>query len=379
MSDLNKKILSVKCRMTKEKKAKKLQAKISKSKSFSNTEYIKTLADLKHKIQKAQLKSITAVNTELVSLYWGIGQTISRKQKQSGWGTSVIERLAKDLQNSFPGVQGFSRTNLFNMRAFYLAYEKVQHAAGQFNKLPFFHIPWWHNVILLTKLKDNDRRLWYAHKVMECGWNRNSLEDWIKSDLYKRQGKAITNFHVTLPKPQSDLAEDSLKDPYCLDFLTLTAGYKEKELEQALIDDIQKVLLELGKGFAFIGRQVSLRMNDADYYIDLLFYHYKLHCFFVVELKNTPFKPEYAGKMAFYLAAVDRCLKAESDHRTIGMILCRSKDKFTVEYALKYNVSPIGVASYETQFVEKLPKNLISSLPTIKEIEEELEKDAKNN
>lgn len=363
--------------MSKEKKSKGKSVKANESEFLPNKEYAITLAALKKEISECQLRAVTSVNKELLHLYWKIGKTIVEKQETSGWGSNVIERLAKDLQYEFSGIKGFSRTNLFNMRAFYLAYAKIQQPAGQFDSLPFFHIPWWHNVILLTKLKDDDQRLWYAQQVIKCGWSRNSLEDWIKSDLYSRQGKAITNFHITLPQPHSDLAEQSLKDPYCLDFLSLTEGYREKELEQALIDDIQKVLLELGKGFAFVGRQVPLRMNDTDYYIDLLFYHYKLHCFFVVELKNTPFKPEYAGKMAFYLAAVDHCLKAESDNRTIGMILCRSKDKFTVEYALKYNISPIGVASYETQLIEKLPKNLVSSLPTIEEIEAELGQDAK--
>ena len=363
----------------------------------SISDYAETLTDLKKQIQEARLKAISSANSEMTRLYWNIGKTIAQRQEGSGWGTSVIEKLAKDLQNAFPGIKGFSRTNLFHMRAFYLAYgrsldptlqvdSKSLDPTGQIdsrsldqtlqvNSLPFFRLPWWHNIIILTKLKDNDKRLWYAQQALECGWSQNFLEDWIKSDLYSRKGKAITNFQITLPKPHSDLAEQSLKDPYCLDFLTLADGFREKELEQALIDNIQNLLLELGKGFAFVGRQVNLRMNDADYYVDLLFYHYKLHCFFVVELKNTPFKPEYAGKMAFYLAAVDHCLKTDSDNRTIGMILCRSKDKLTVEYALKYNVSPIGISTYETQLIEKLPKELKSSLPTIEEIEAELSDD----
>lgn len=338
----------------------------------SLSEYAETLADLKKHIQEARLKAINSANNEMIRLYWNIGQTITQRQEISGWGTSVIEKLAKDLQGAFPGIKGFSRTNLFSMRAFYLAYSKSPEATGQMDSLPFFRLPWWHNIILLTKLKDYTQRLWYAQQALESGWSQNFLEDWIKSDLYSRQGKAISNFQITLPAQHSDLAEQSLKDPYCLDFLTLADGYREKELEQALIDNIQNFMLELGKGFAFVGRQVPLSMNDADYYVDLLFYHYKLHCFFVVELKNTPFKPEYAGKMAFYLAAVDHCLKAESDNRTIGMILCRSKDKLTVEYALKYNVSPIGISTYETELIEKLPKELKSSLPTIEEIEAEL-------
>lgn len=271
------------------------------------------LEDLKSKIRSSQIKAAVRVNSTLIELYWQIGKDIVSMQEKEKWGTQVIERLAKDLQNDFPGIQGFSRRNLFYMRKFAESYQDfaiVQQVAAL--------IPWGHNLILMDRVENQNQRLWYAQKTIEHGWSRNSLEDWIKSDLYSRQGKAITNFHITLPKPQSDLAEQSLKDPYCLDFLTLMEGYREKELEQALIDDIQKVLLELGKGFAFVGRQVALRMNDADYYIDLLFYHYKLHCFFVVELKNPPFKPEYAGKMGFYLAAVDNCLKAESDNRNWG-------------------------------------------------------------
>jgi predicted nuclease of restriction endonuclease-like (RecB) superfamily len=354
------------------------KTKIQKKSEVSLNEYAETLTDLKKQIQEARLKAISSANNEMIRLYWNIGKTIAQRQERSRWGTSVIEKLAKDLQNAFPGIKGFSRANLFHMRAFYLAYGKSLDPTRQIDSLPFFNLPWWHNIILLTKLKDDTQRLWYAKQALECGWSQNFLEDWIKSDLYSRQGKAITNFQVTLPKPHSDLAEQSLKDPYCLDFLTLADGYREKELEQALTDNIQKLLLELGKGFAFVGRQVNLRMSDADYYVDLLFYNYKLHCFFVVELKNTSFKPEYAGKMAFYLAAVDHCLKTESDNRTIGMILCRSKDKLTVEYALKYNVSPIGISTYETQLIEKLPKELVSSLPTIEEIEAELEEKTKD-
>lgn len=362
--------------MPKDKKTKILQKK-SVDPEASLSDYAETLADLKKQIEETRLRAVISASSVMIHLYWNIGKTIVEKQEKNGWGTNVIEKLAKDIQKHFPGIKGFSRPNLFHMRSFYLAYGKSLDLTRQIDTLPFFRLPWWHNVILLMKLKENDQRLWYAQQTIECGWSQNILEDWIKSDLYSRQGKAITNFQATLPKPHSDLADQSLKDPYCLDFLEIADGFRERELEQALIDNIQTLLLELGKGFAFVGRQVPLRMDDDVYYVDLLFYHYKLHCFFVVELKNTPFRPEYAGKMGFYLAAVDHCLKTESDNKTIGMILCRSKDKLTVEYALKYNVSPIGVATYETQLIEKLPKELKSSLPTIEEIEAELSNDNK--
>ena len=330
------------------------------------------LEDLKKRIHSAQIKAAIRVNEELIRLYWGIGKDIADRQETEGWGTQVIERLGKDLQNAFPGVEGFSRTNLFRMRAFYLAYEKIPQAVGQLDTLPIFKIPWGHNTILIERLDTTDIRLWYAYKAIENGWSRNMLENWIRSDLYSRQGKAITNFEATLPNLDSDLANQSIKDPYIFDFLTLSDDAKEKDIEKALIDKVQQFLIELGKGFAFVGRQVPLRMDDADYYIDLLFYNYKLHCFVVVELKNTAFKPEYAGKMGFYLAVVDRCLKEKDHNRTIGMILCSTKNHLTVEYALEYNTSPIGVSSYVTELTEKLPKSFKSSLPTIEEIEAEL-------
>lgn len=349
---------------------------LEKKKGVSKTipeGYRDFLEDLKKRIHSAQIKAAIRVNEELIRLYWEIGKDIAERQEHEGWGTQVIERLGKDLQNAFPGVKGFSRTNLFRMRAFYLAYEKVPQAVGQLDALPIFTIPWGHNTILIERLDNTDVRLWYAYKAIENGWSRNMLENWIRSNLHSRQGKAVNNFQAILPKPNSDLANQSTKDPYILDFLTLSDDAKEKDIENALVEHVQKFLVELGKGFAFVGRQVPLRVDNADYYIDLLFYHYKLHCFVVVELKNTAFKPEYAGKMGFYLAAVDECLKEESHNRTIGMILCRTKNTLTVEYALKYNTSPIGVSSYETQLIEKLPKNLKSSLPTIEEIEAELE------
>jgi len=330
------------------------------------------LEQLKSKIKHAQLKASLSVNTELIQLYWNIGKAIVEKQQEAGWGTSIIEKLSKDLQNAFPGIQGFSRTNISRMKAFYLAYTIFPQAVGQINTLSIMQIPWGHNVLLIEKVKNFEERLWYAEQTIQHGLSRAALQDWIISKAYKRHGKAITNFTQRLPEPQSQLAQEILKDPYNFDFLSLEAGYRELELEQGLISHIQKLLLELGKGFAFLGRQYHLEIAGDDYYLDLLFYHIQLRCYCIVELKTTDFKPEYAGKLNFYLSAIDDQLKKDNDNPSIGILLCKSKNKLKVEYALRDMRKPIGVAEYTTKIVEKLPKNLQSSLPTIEEIEIEL-------
>jgi predicted nuclease of restriction endonuclease-like (RecB) superfamily len=344
------------------------------SETLLTQEYAQAVVYIKQQIKEAQIKAALAANKELIKLYWSIGKTIVENQKKHSWGSNFIEQLAKDLKTAFPGVKGFSRANLFNVRSFYLAYEKVQQAVGQFEKLPFFNIPWGQNVIILTRLKDQDQRLWYASKTIEHGWSRSMLETWIKSDLYNREGKAITNFKTTLPAPHSDMAQQSLKDPYVFDFLALHDDYVERDLEHGLIDHIQKFLLELGAGFAFIGSQYHLEVGGDDYYIDLLFYHIQLRCYVVVELKNSVFKPEYAGKLNFYLSAVDDLLRNKNDKPTIGLLLCKTKNNVTAEYALRDINKPIGIAEYEAQIVKSLPKNLKSKLPTIEEIEAELKK-----
>lgn len=347
-------------------------------KTTTTSPYLLFFEQLKKKVQQAQLKASLAVNSELIQLYWDIGKSIVEKQKQEGWRAQIIEKLSKDLQNAFPGVQGFSRTNIFRMRTFYLAYsDKVPQAVGLENMLPIANIPWGHNVLLIEKIKDLEERLWYAKQTIKHGLSRAALEDWIKSKAYKRHGKAITNFKQQLPEPQSFLAQETLKDPYNFDFLTLTAGYRELELEQGLINHIQKLLLELGKGFAFIGRQYHLEIAGDDYYLDLLFYHIHLRCYCVVELKTTDFKPEYAGKLNFYLSAIDDQRKQSTDNPSIGILLCKSKNQLKVEYALRDVKKPIGVAEYVTKIVEKLPKKLEKSLPTIEDIEMELRSDIK--
>jgi predicted nuclease of restriction endonuclease-like (RecB) superfamily len=342
---------------------------------LSRQEYAKTLTDLKHKIQEAQLKAAVSVNSELIRLYWNIGKTVAEKQEANGWGTSIIEKLAKDLQNAFPGIEGFSRTNVFRMRAFYLAYEKIPQAVGQFDDLPIFRIPWGHNALILEKIKNTEGRLWYAKKTIEHGWSRSMLIIWIENDLYGREGKAITNFKNTLPLPQSDLAQQITRDPYCFQFLSLDKEFRENELEQGLIDHVQNLLSEFGRGFAFVGRQCRLEIDGKGFVLDLLFYHTVLHCYVICELKNEEFKPEHAGKMNFYLGAVDRLLKKDNDNPSIGLILCKSKSKLHVEIALQDINKPIGVSEYLVEISKKIPKELISSLPTIEEIEAELERD----
>ncbi|MDF2578407.1 MAG: hypothetical protein K0S74_1891 [Chlamydiales bacterium] len=263
------------------------------------------------------------------------------------------------------------------MRTFYIAYAKIPQVVGQLGVLLdkfFFKIPWGYNIILIEKAGSLDQRIWYAQQTIENGWSRNVLQVWIKSNLYERQGKAIHNFENTLPKVQSDLAEQTLKDPYCFDFLTLASNAREKDIEQGLVDRIQKFLLELGQGFAFVGRQDPLEIEGDPYYLDLLFYHLKLRCYVVIELKAREFQPEHVGKLNFYLSAVDDLLRHPDDKPTIGLLLCKNKKKVKVEYALRNLNKPIGVASFETQLVEALPKEYRSSLPTIEQIEEELSK-----
>ncbi len=337
-------------------------------------EYAETLLSLKKQVQEAQVKAVLAANKELIKLYWFIGKTITEKQEQAGWGSKIIEKLANDLQNEFPGLGGFSTLNISRMQAFYRAYLIVSQAVTQLEDLPIFGIPWGHNIVLIHKIKNDKERLWYAHKTIENGWSRTILEMQIESKLYGRLGKAITNFHKTLPTPDSDLAHQSLKDPYVFDFLTLHNNYVEKDIEQGLVDNVQKLLLELGKGFSLVGRQYHLQVGKKDFYIDLLFYHYKLRCFIVVELKAREFDPRDAGQLNFYLSAVDDLLRHPDDKPTIGLLLCKTKDNLIAEYALRDMNKPIGVAGYETELVAKLPKDLKSNLPSIKEIETELEK-----
>jgi predicted nuclease of restriction endonuclease-like (RecB) superfamily len=332
---------------------------------FPDDNYADFLNSLKQRIRTAQVKAALAVNQQLVLLYWQIGREILSRQEEQGWGSKVIQRLAKDLKREFPDMRGFSRSNLMYMRAFAEAWPEeqiVQEVLGQ--------IPWYHNIALLEKVKDPQARLWYARKTMASGWSRNVLVIQIESDLYRRQGGAATNFDRTLPKPQSDLAHQLIKDPYNFDFLTISDEAHERELERGLIDHIRNFLMELGLGFAFLGSQYPLVVSDKEFRIDLLFYHVNLHCYVVIDLKMGEFEPQYSGQMSFYVAAVDNQLRGDLDNPTIGIILCKSKDRTIVEYALQGSHQPIGVSTYQVQ--SQLPPDIQKNLPTVEQLEMEL-------
>lgn len=327
--------------------------------------YTDWLADLKGRIHTAQQRATLAVNRELVLLYWQIGRDILARQADQGWGAKVIDRLAHDLRTAFPDMKGFSPRNLKYMRAFAEAWpdaEFVQQAAAQ--------LPWGHNLVLLDRLNTSTERRWYAAKAIEHGWSRNVLNIHIETRLLERSGTAVTNFAASLPRPQSDLARESLKDPYRFDFLGLTDEAQEREIENALVKHVTEFLLELGAGFAFVGRQVLLDVGGDEFFIDLLFYHLKLRCYVVIELKGGKFKPEHLGQLGFYLTAVDRQVKSEHDNPTIGLLLCKSKNKIVAEYALGDKSQPMGIAEYK--LLESLPAELQTSLPSIEQIEREL-------
>jgi predicted nuclease of restriction endonuclease-like (RecB) superfamily len=328
--------------------------------------YADWLVDLKTRIYTAQQRAARTVNQELVLLYWQIGRDILERQSLQGWGSKVIERLAADLLAAFPEMKGFSTRNLKYMRSFAEAWTNfaiVQEALAQ--------LPWSHQLALLDKLQTEDMRLWYAAKASEHGWSRNVLVHHIDSQLHARTGKAVTNFANHLPAPDADLARESLKDPYKLDFLGLGEEAKERAIESAIVDHITSFLLELGAGFAYVGRQVPLEVGGDDFFIDLLFYHLKLHCYVVIELKATDFQPEHAGKLGFYLSAVDSQVKSPADNPTIGLLLCKNQNRVVAEYSLRDVNKPIGVAEY--QLIQSLPDNLKTNLPSIEDIERELE------
>jgi predicted nuclease of restriction endonuclease-like (RecB) superfamily len=325
------------------------------------------LAEIKGRIQSAQVRAALALSREVLLLYWYIGTEIRERQARYGWGTKVIQRLANDLKSAFPGVEGFSSRNLGYMKSFAEAYPDLSILQQLLQNSP---LPWGHHVRVLDKVKDTEQRVWYIRAAHEHGWSRAILEHQIESDLYGRQGKALTNFTRTLPPSDSDLAQQILKDPYNFDFLTLGTNAHERHLERGLLDHIRAFLLEMGAGFSFVGSQYHLEVGGKDYYLDLLFYHLKLRCFVVVDLKMGDFLPEYAGKMNFYLSAVDDLLRHEHDAPTIGLILCKSRDHVTVEYALRNTATPIGVAAFRV--TDALPADFAGSLPTIEQIESEL-------
>lgn len=372
--------------------------------------YRDLLGDIKTRVREAQHRAALSANAEMIRLYWDIGRLIAARQEQEGWGAGVIPRLALDLKNELPEQKGFSERNIKRMLRFFREYPRLLHPAvalvppsaallqtlGQqapvivpppeaqlasvgakadtgsdtLSATVALGIPWFHHVILIEKVKDLAARLWYARQTLEQGWSRDTLTVQIKNRGYERQGGAVTNFASTLSEPHAALAQGLLKDPYLFDFLTLEAPFHERELETGLLAHIQTFLIELGRGFAFVGRQYRVEVSDREYYLDLLFYHLHLRCFVVVDLKTGDFKPEYAGKMNFYCSVVDDQLRHPQDAPTIGLILCQTKDRILAEYALRDINKPIGVADYE--LTRALPAALASSLPSIEDIEAEL-------
>lgn len=331
--------------------------------------YADWLRGLKQEIAHARQRASLAVNAELVRLYGRIGRDILARQAEQGWGAKVVDRLAADLKDAFPDMRGWSASNLKYMRAF------AQHCPdGQFGQQPADQLPWFHVVTLLTRLDAPALRGWYAERAVAEGWSRATLTANIQNQLHRRQGMAVSNFSAQLPAPESALAQESFKDPYLFDFLGLGDDAQEREIENGLVRHITRFLLELGAGFAFVGRQQRIEVAGDEFFIDLLFFHTRLKCYVVVELKAVPFKPEHAGQLNFYLAAVDAQIKAPDDNPTIGLLLCKQQNRLVAEYALSGMTKPIGVAEY--QLLRELPPDLGRSLPSIAEIEAELASEA---
>ncbi len=372
------------------------------------------LTNIKNRVRQGQLKVNLAANAEMLATYWDIGRMIHFQQQQKGWGKGVIPKLAIDLKNELAEVRGFSERNLKFMVQFYAEYSNfsilqlpvAKLEADPIRQLPVSHlendtisplpvselesqsigklpvsqletanqqlitkIGWAHHIILIQKIKDLPIRYWYMQQILEQGWSRDTLVAQIKSKIHERQGALVHNFDNTLTNAHSLWAKQTFKDPYIFDFITLATEFSERELELELVKHVEKFLMELGAGFAFVGRQYKLEVSDKDFQLDLLFYHLKMRCFVVIDLKKGDFLPEYAGKMNFYCSAVDDLLKHETDKPTIGLILCKGKDKIFAEYALRDLNKPIGVSEYE--LTQMLPDNLKSSLPSIEDIEKE--------
>lgn len=373
---------------------------VSRPSAVGRSDFAALLAEVKDRIQAAQTRAVLAVNAELVRLYWDIGRIIADRQRREGWGAAVIPRLALKLKNELPDLKGFSERNIKRMLAFHRDYPdplamgqrpvaqwpasgkvpppaaqlipspKVPQPVAQLREPLLWSVPWAHHVILMDKVPDLPTRRWYMEQTLANGWSRNVLALRIDAGAHARHGKAVSNFAALLPAPQSDLARQTLKDPYIFDFLTLTEPFQERELETELVRHLEKFLLELGQGFAFVGRQYRLDVGDEDFYIDLLFYHLRLRAFVVIELKKGGFKPEYAGKLNFYCNVVNDRLKHPTDAPTIGLILCQTRDRLLAEYSFAGIDKPIGISTYE--LTRALPARLRSALPTVEEIEAEL-------
>lgn len=360
--------------------------KPTRSKAVAKAGFPALVSEVKGRIQAAQARAIFAVNAELVRLYWDVGRIVRGRQANEGWGAGVIPRLSRELHNELPDLKGFSERNIKLMVQFSSEYPGAFTASDPIGQppvaqlprdgkgqLPVAQIPWAQNVLLMQKFKDLDLRRWYIDQTLANGWSRNVLGLMIDAEAHRRHGKAVANFHHRLHAPQSDLARQTLKDPYIFDFLTLAEPFQERELETGLVRHLEKFLLELGQGFAFVGRQFRLDVGDEDFYIDLLFYHLRLRAYIVIELKKGKFKPEYAGKLNFYCNVINDRLRHPADQPTIGLILCQSQDRLLAEYSLAGINQPIGISTYE--LTRALPPTLKSALPTVQEIEAELSQD----
>lgn len=349
----------------------------NKENSIIDNQYKDWLKEVKQNFQQAQIKAHIKVNSTLLEFYWHLGNDILQKQQDFAWGSGFLEQLSKDLSAEFPDIKGFSYRNLRAVKQWVVFWQqlvaKLDNAIGKQVVSHLTQIPWGQNIAIIQKCKNTDEALFYVNNTLENGISRSVLIHQIESNLYQRSGKAITNFDTTLPPIQSDLAKQITKDPYNFDFLTITDSYKEKELEDALCENITKFLLELGNGFAFVGKQYKLNVGGEDFRIDLLFYHLKLRCYVVIELKAVDFKPEFAGKLSFYTTAIDNELKTEQDNATIGILICKSKKDIVVEYALKDINKPLGVSKYD--LIDVLPKDYQSAIPSIEQIEAELNED----
>jgi len=358
------------------------------------------ISEVKQRIQLAQTRAVLSVNSELVRMYWDIGRIIDARQKREGWGSAVIPKLAQELKNEMPELKGFSERNIGRMIAFYRDYpdpssilpqavakssasqtgkgtpsvvslsKKLPQPVAEMTDSLLWSVPWAHHVVLMDKISDIPTRRWFMEQILANGWSRNILILHIESHAHKRHGNVSSNFNFTLPPHQSDLVQQTLKDPYIFDFLTLTEPFHERELETELVRHLEKFLIELGQGFAFVGRQYKIEVGDEDFYIDLLFYHLRLRAFVVIELKKGKFKPEYAGKMNFYCNVINERIKHPTDQPTIGLILCQERSRLMVEYSFAGIDKPIGISTYKLTRV--LPKDLRSALPTVEEIESEL-------
>ena len=374
----------------------------------NNEQYFRWISDLKQKIQQSQIKAAIQVNSALIEMYWDLGKEISERSFENTYGSGFFKQLSQDLRNEFPEIKGFSSSNLRFFEIFYQFYSQevtnlqqvvrefkiddkpnLQQVVGEFKseenqnrqqlvgEFPqkLFLIPWGHHIQIFTKCKNVTEALFYINKTVENGWSRAVLLNMISGNLYQSQGKAITNFSKTLPDYDSELVKQTLKDPYIFDFLNISENFKERELENALIDNIQKFLIELGNGFAFVGKQVEMKVGNQSFFLDLLFYHIKLKRYVVIELKSGEFEPEHAGKLNFYVTSVDKQLRDENDNATVGLIICKTKDDIIAEYSLTDLHKPLGISSYELRKI--LPDNFKSSLPSIEEIENELNKNIK--